>query len=473
MSMSPKGPQGDLDRGNDPQYATDEQFPLTDADLDPADDENAYSERYRAANPAKFTQYLARRKIVFLVAYFGYVCAYMVRNNFKLQSETIRLENGWELTQIGLILTAFTITYGFAKFFMGMVADRVSLRRIFAGCLAISAVLCIAMGYTHNYVLLFIMMLALGTVQGALAPASMAMIANWYPNKTRGSGIAIWNTSQNLGGAGLPLMMTWLVTTVSPGNTAIGFLVPGALVLALSFVFWKFGGDRPDVEGIDRLNAIYGPYGEPDVEEVPDEGYLKTFVRFVLFSPVILIVASINAILYFLRFGILNWMPAFLGTEMGFTESQYLTAFSMLEWVAIPGCFFFAWVAVKAPNRQSLVGFIGLIALAGLVFFYMGNTSYPMLLIATGLMGGLIYGPQLIVNIMTLNVVPLKAAGAAVGFVGLFGYIVGEMAANLVMPILAEHLSWTASFLLLSAFAVVGGLLYLSLSKYEKRIVRA
>ena len=166
-------------------------------------------------------------------------------------------------------------------------------------------------------------------------------------------------------------------------------------------------------------------------------------------------------------------MPAFLGTEMGFTEAQYLTAFSMLEWVAIPGCFFFAWVAVKAPNRQSLVGFIGLIALAGLVFFYMGNHSYPMLLVATGLMGGLIYGPQLIVNIMTLNVVPLKAAGAAVGFVGLFGYIVGEMAANLVMPILAERLSWTASFVLLAAFAAVGGLLYLSLSRYEKRIVHA
>ena len=435
--------------------------------------EAAYAERYRRANPVGFTQYLARRKVVFLVAYVGYVCAYLVRNNFKLQSEAIRLENGWELTQVGLILTAFTVTYGFAKFFMGMVGDRLSLRRIFAGCLAASAVLCIAIGYVHDYALLFILMLALGTVQGALAPASMAMIANWYPNRTRGSGIAIWNTSQNLGGAGLPLMMTWLVTAAGPGNTAIGFLVPGLLVLGLSFIFWKFGGDRPEVEGIDRLGRIYGPYGEPEVEDVPGEGYLKTFVRFVLCSPVILIVATINAILYFLRFGILNWMPAFLGTEMGFSEAQYLTAFSMLEWVAIPGCFFFAWVAVKAPNRQSLVGFIGLIALAGLVFFYMGNRSYPLLLVATGLMGGLIYGPQLIVNIMTLNVVPLKAAGAAVGFVGLFGYIVGEMAANLVMPILAERLDWTASFTLLAAFAAGGGLLYLSLSKYEKRIVRA
>ncbi|MGO1316135.1 MAG: MFS transporter [Cellulomonadaceae bacterium] len=431
------------------------------------------SAEYAREHPQKFATYLARRKIVFLVAYVGYVCAYMVRNNFKLQSESIRLENGWELTQVGVILTAFTITYGFAKFFMGALSDRVSLRRIFAGCLGLSAILCIGLGFVTNYVLLFAMMLALGTVQGALAPSSMAMIANWYPNKTRGSGIAIWNTSQNVGGAGLPLVLTWLVTTVSPGSLTIGFVFPGALVLALSFVFWKYGGDRPDQEGLDRLSTMYGAAGEPQVEEVPDEGYLKTFVRYVLTSPVVLIVATINAILYFLRFGILNWMPAFLGTEMGFSEQQYLTAFSVLEWMAIPGCFLFAWIAVKAPNRQSVVGCIGLFALAGLVYFYMGNTSYPLLLIATGLMGGLIYGPQLIVNIMTLNVVPLKAAGIAVGFVGLFGYIIGEMAANLVMPILAQHLDWTASFVLLSVFAAAGAVLYLSLAKFEKRIVKA
>lgn len=431
------------------------------------------AELYRSAHPERFRSYLSRRKVVFLVAYVGYVCAYFVRNNFKLQSESIRLENGWSLTQVGIILTAFTITYGFAKFGMGAVADRVSLRKIFAGCLAASALICIGLGFTHNFVLLFILMLMLGVVQGALAPSSMAMIANWYPNKSRGSGIAIWNTSQNAGGAGLPLLITWLVTLVGPGNTWVGFLIPGALVLALSFWFWKQGGDRPEDEGKDRLSTIYGEFGEPQVEVAPDEGYMRIFVRFVLTSPVVLLIGLINAILYFLRFGITNWIPAFLGTEMGFSESQYLTAFSMLEWVAIPGCFIFAWIAIKAPNKQAIVGCVGLLLLAALIFIYMGNESYPVLLIVTGLMGGLIYGPQLIVNILTLNVVPLKAAGVAVGFVGLFGYIVGELAANLVMPILAEMLSWGASFTVLCLIALAGATIYLFLGSYEKKIVKA
>ena len=74
------------------------------------------SEAFRRKHPETFARYLARRRMVFLVAYVGYVCAYLVRNNFKLTSEALRLAHGWTLTDVGLILTAFTVTYGFGKF---------------------------------------------------------------------------------------------------------------------------------------------------------------------------------------------------------------------------------------------------------------------------------------------------------------------------------------------------------------------
>ena len=440
---------------------------------EPADDEHAdRSAAFAASEPDTFRAYLARRKVVFLVAYVGYVCAYLVRNNFKLMSEELRLAHGWSLTDVGLVLTGFTISYGFGKFFMGMVVDRMSLRRTFAGALGASALVCVVLGFLHNIWLLFAAMLALGMIQGALAPASMAMIANWFPNRIRGSGIAIWNTSQNLGGAGLPIIITWLLAWAGPSSFVTAFWVPGVVVFLLSLVFWKFGGDRPEAEGLRSLRTIYGAAGEPQVEERPDESYWQTMRRFVFTNRLVLTVAVINALLYFLRFGILNWMPAFLGTEQGFEKREYLMAFSVLEWVAIPGSFFFAWLSVKAPNRQSVVGFIGLVALAGLILFYLGNRSYALLLVCSGLMGALIYGPQLIVNIMTLNFVPLKAAGVAVGFVGLFGYIVGELAANLVMPILAEAFSWTASLSFLAAVALLAGLLYVSLCRREEAVVR-
>ena len=94
-----------------------------------------------------------------------------------------------------------------------------------------------------------------------------------------------------------------------------------------------------------------------------------------------------------------------------------------------------------------------------------------LLLVCTGLMGALIYGPQLIVNILTLNFVSLRTAGVAVGFVGLFGYIVGEMCANLIMPMLAEAFNWNVSLIFLACISVVAGVLYLSLRRHEARTV--
>lgn len=430
--------------------------------------------RFREQHPETFKEYLKRHWIVFFVAYFGYVCAYLVRNNFKLTSEAIRIENGWSLTDIGLILTCFTISYGLGKFFMGMIVDRVSLRKAFAGALGASAIICIIMGFMHNTLwLLVLLMLTLGTVQGFLSPGSQSMIANWFPNKTRGAAIAVWNTSQNLGGAILPLVVGGFMGSTMSNRISLSFWIPGVFVLLLSFLFWRFGGDRPEEEGLPTLRDIYGRQGVPMADVTPEGTAWQIMWKFVFSNPLILTIGFINAILYFLRFGVQNWMPAFLGTEMGFTEVQYTTAFSVLEWVAIPGSFFFAWIAIKLPNRQSIVGGIGLLILAGLVFTYRTTTDYTTLLIISGIMGALIYGPQLIINILTLNFVPLQASGTAVGFVGLFGYIVGELAANLVMPILAEQFSWNVSFIFLASTAVVAALLYLTLAKQEAKVISA
>lgn len=429
---------------------------------------------FKQENPQTFSRYVRRHWVVFLVAYFGYACAYLVRNNFKLTSEQIRLENDWSLTQIGWILTCFTISYGFGKFFMGMIVDRVSIRKAFAGALGASSVVCILMGFFHsNLWLLFFLMFMLGLIQGFLSPGSQSMIANWFPNRSRGAAIAAWNSSQNLGGALLPLTVGFVMTSGIATPIRYSFLLPGIFVLLLSFVFWKFGGDRPEEEGLPGLREIFGKQGVPMADVKPEGSAWQIMWKYVFTSRIILTIGLINAVLYFLRFGITNWMPAFLGTEMGFTEQQYVYAFSVLEWVAIPGSFFFAWVAIKLPNRQSLVGGIGLLVLGTLVFTYRANTDYTTLLILSGLMGALIYGPQLIVNILTLNFVPLEASGTAVGFVGLFGYIVGELCANLVMPILAETFSWNVSFIFLASTAVIAALLYFSLAKQERRVLQA
>ncbi|RXS59667.1 MFS transporter, partial [Streptococcus pyogenes] len=168
-------------------------------------------EDYNKREPEKFTQFLRRQKVVFFVAFFGYVCAYLVRNNFKLMSNTIMVQNGWDKAQIATLLSCLTVSYGLAKFYMGALGDRVSLRKLFSISLGASALICILIGFFNSsMVVLGILLVLCGVVQGALAPASQAMIANYFPNKTRGGAIAGWNISQNMGSALLPLTIALL-----------------------------------------------------------------------------------------------------------------------------------------------------------------------------------------------------------------------------------------------------------------------
>ncbi|GGI13112.1 putative glycerol-3-phosphate transporter [Galliscardovia ingluviei] len=439
--------------------------------------QTAHKTPYQIEHAKAFAQFLWRQKVILAVAFVGYVCAYLVRNNFKLMSKSMIDVYGWNKLNVATLLTCFAVTYGIGKFVMGALADRVSLRKLFGGALAMSALLCILMGFTHNFWVIAIILIAVGLIQGALAPSSQAMIAQYFPNTTRGAAVAGWNVSQNVGSALLPLIIAGLAV-VAPGNLALGFILPGVFVLVIAIFIWKFGGDNPQSEGFGTLREMYGEQGEPNVEgadSVSTMPYWELIRKYVFLNPGILLVGFINAALYFVRFGIEDWMPIYLSSQH-FSEQQALTAVSMLEWVAIPGTLLFAWLAVKFANRMTVIGASGLFVMAALVFYYeslsnTGNASYIQLLVVSGLLGTLIYGPQLIVNILTLNFVPLKVSGTALGFVGLMAYIIGNLGANWIMPILADTLSWTMSYLVVALLSALSGIGYLVLSRKEKRTV--
>lgn len=419
-----------------------------------------------------FSVYLARRKTVFLLAYVGYFSCYLVRNNVKVLGELLSQTHDWSPTQIGVVLTGFTLTYGFGKFIMGIVVDRTSLRTTFALALAVSAIACILMAFINSLPLLFVAMAVIGIAQGACAPAALSMIGGWYPNALRGSRVAIWNTSQNLGGATLPLLIGSLLAITGPDNVAIAFWLPGVIALMVSLWCWRSGGDRPWREGMPTLVTMFGARGVPQLGTERLESYWSVMRREVLTSRLLLVVATINTLLYFVRFGVINWIPIYLTRTKGFSFEQTSIVFGILEWAAIPGSLIFAVIARRWPNRMSAVGSLcigGLvIALAG----YALASSFTSVIFFAVILGAFIYGPQLIVNIMTLNFVSARAAGAAVGFVGLGGYTLGEIGANLIMPVVAQQLGWGASLLVLMVTCLVCAGLYASLRSAEKEIIR-
>lgn len=416
--------------------------------------------------------FAARRRTVVLVAYLGYAACYFVRNNLAVVSEIMTRELGWTAVQIGGILAGFTVSYGAGKLIMGVAVDHWRLRSAFAFSLGASALLCIVMSQLRDPLAFFICLVLIGLVQGACAPAALATIGAWFPLRSRGSQVAIWNTSQNFGAASLALVVSGGLALVGPDDWTVGFWLPGVIALAVAAVVWRFGGERPWQEGMPTLREIYGSDETPQLNTPPDVSYWRLVRVHVLGNRTLALLGVLNALLYLVRFGILNWIPIFQIEQRSVTQHEASLIMSIFEWGAIPGALLFAWLSLRWPRRSTVIAGAGIAMLSVLVLVYSiadgpataGIVAFPL--------GALVYGPQVVVNVLTLNLVSPRAVGVAIGWVGLGGYLVGAALANVSIPLLAAATSWQSSVATLSLVCVVCVMICIRLHRAETRMLR-
>lgn len=420
-----------------------------------------------------FAEYSSRRAVVFAVAYFGYAACYLVRNNIAVVSDIMVGELGWTTTQVGAVLAGFSVTYGIGKLAMGVVVDRYSLRRTFAWGLGGSSVICIAMAATDHPIVLMLGLAVIGILQGACAPAALAMLGAWYPAHQRGSRVAIWNTSQNVGGAFLPLLISGGLALTGPSNWQVGLWLPGIVALACAGLASRLGGDRPWQEGLPTLKELYP--GSPIGGSLAPAGvsYWRLVRIHVFGNRALAALLVLNALFYLLRFGILNWIPIYLVNEQGLSQQSAAAVMSAFEWGAIPGALAFALIAHLWPTRTSSAAAIAMAAFSGVVLIYASAPHPVILTITVGTLGALVYGPQVIINILTLNFVSPRAIGIAVGWVGLGGYLVGALSANVAIPQIVDVAGWPLIFTGLSVVGAGIAVLCLALQRTENRAMQA
>ena len=420
------------------------------------------------ASPASYER---RRTEVFWLTFVGYVACYFVRNNTAVASGLLVLEEGWTPLDVGVVLTGFTVTYGLAKLVMGVVVDRSSLRVGYGLALIASAVVCLAMGFIPDVFAMTAAMAVIGLAQGVCAPASLATLGAWYPPWQRSARVAVWNTSQNVGAALLPLLASGAMLIAGVQHWSLAYWVPGVFALAAGVWVLRRGGDRPWREGYATLPERYVADALPEVRGSTDAPYWRLVRLHVLGNRPLWALAGLNALLYLLRFGVLNWIPLYTIGELGFSVTHAAWVMATYEWAAVPGALAFALVAHRWPNRMATAGAAGLVVLAVGLMVYATAGNLGEVLTVAALLGALTYGPQVVINILTLNFISPRAMGVAVGFVGLGGYLVGEVVANLGIPTLAERLGWGGAFAVLGGIALLAALVYWELRRVERRVV--
>jgi OPA family glycerol-3-phosphate transporter-like MFS transporter len=85
--------------------------------------------------------------------------------------------------------------------------------------------------------------------------------------------------------------------------------------------------------------------------------------------------------------------------------------------------------------------------------------------------GFFIYGPVALIGVQAVNLVPKNAAGTAAGFVGLFGYLIGDaLLSKVLIGAVADNVSlgWGATFWIFIAASILAAVFSATTWKKEK-----
>jgi MFS family permease len=155
---------------------------------------------------------------------------YLDRATLSVALPLIAADLALNPTAKGLVLSAFFWSYALLQIPVGLLADRWSLRWLYAGAFALWSVACGLTGAVGGLAALILVRIILGVGESVYLPSSVKLVSTLFPSRDRGLPNGVLESGTRLGLAlGAPLV-AWL--TVRYGWRAMFFLV-GFLAL-----FW-------------------------------------------------------------------------------------------------------------------------------------------------------------------------------------------------------------------------------------------
>ena len=366
--------------------------------------------------------YERRRWSVFLSVLFGYGLFYTSRMNFSVAKKAMLEEGVMSATQMGLVGSALLFIYSAGKFTNGFLADRCNIARFMSTGLLLSGVANVALGFNPLFTVFLILWGLNGWFQSVGSAPSVVALSHWFGKGERGTRYGIWSASHSLG-EGLTFVGTAVV--VSSFGWRWGFYGPGLVCILASLVMYRTLGDRPQTYGLPPINAYKNEPPEAASKEVASVGQLQLEV---IKHPGVWILALASGCLYVGRYGIGNWGPLYLQTTKGYSVTAAGSVMAAYPIANLVGSVSSGWVSDRLfgarRNVPALIyGLLEVVSLLALYWIPPGNRLLDSVALAAfglGMGGLLVY----LGGLMAIDLVSRRAAGAAMGLVGLFSYLV-------------------------------------------------
>jgi OPA family sugar phosphate sensor protein UhpC-like MFS transporter len=378
-------------------------------------------------NPERIDRLYRRGRVSMMLAItVGYGLAYTCRLPLSVVKKPL-IDNGiFSPEQLGLIGSALLYAYSLGKLTNGFLADHANVKRFFSAGLMISALINLAVGGGAAVSLgLWVALWALnGWFQGFGAPSSAVVLSNWFSNRERGSYYGIWSTAHAVGEG-----LTFYVTAAVVGllGWRAGFWGPGILCVLVALGLYLSLRDRPQTLGLPPISEWKKDYGEPIQPANKDSQTRGKAQILVLRSPAIWIMGLSNAMLYVTRYGINNWGILYLQETRGYSLAAAGLFLTVNTIAGIAGSVAYGFISDRLFDaRRPPVNLIfGLLEVGSLLVIFFLPPGHPVVLSSAFALYGFAMSGILasLGGLFAIDIAPKQAAGAAMGFMGVFGYL--------------------------------------------------
>jgi len=419
------------------------------------------------------TEYTHLRWQVFLSIFIGYAGYYLVRKNFSLAMPFLIEEQGYSKGQLGVALSAVSIAYGLSKFLMGNVSDRSNARYFLSCGLLVSATVMFIFGLvpwaTSSITVIFILLFINGWAQGMGWPACGRTMVHWFSGNERGRTVSTWNIAHNVGGGLIGPLFILGMAWFNDWHSA--FYVPAAFAAFIAVLILFTMKDTPQSCGLPPIDEHRDDYPIDYEDKFEQElSANEIFCEYVINNKLLCYIAIVNAFVYLIRYGVLDWAPTYLHEVKHFSVDKSSWSYFFYEWAGIPGTLLCGWISdrwFKGRRSPAAILYMFLVLIALLVYWLNPPGHANIDIAALIAIGFLIYGPVMLIGLYALELVPKKAAGTAAGLTGLFGYLGGAVVANIALGYTLDAFGWNGGFILLVCGCLVAIALIAMTIKHE------
>jgi MFS family permease len=173
---------------------------------------------------------------------------YIDRTNISTAALAIRHDLQLSNSQLGMVFSAFAITYALAMIPGGFIGDKLGARKMLAICGVLWGVGTLLTGLAGGFVTLMLARFVVGLGESPIVPAAARALNAWMKPDQRGFAQGITHACARLGNASTPIVLAALI---SASSWHMAFVILGIASLAwVALWVWYYRDNPADHPGI-------------------------------------------------------------------------------------------------------------------------------------------------------------------------------------------------------------------------------